>query len=36
MVNGVASLFKANGVEWVKGRGRFKDANTIAVEGGRT
>src|SRR6185312_7528720 len=27
-------LFKANGVEWVKGRGRFKDANTIAVEGG--
>src|SRR5512133_4363578 len=34
MVNGVASLFKANGVEWVKGTGRFKDANTIAVEGG--
>src|SRR5436309_12634485 len=34
MVNGVASLFKANGVEWVKGAGRFKDANTIAVEGG--
>jgi pyruvate/2-oxoglutarate dehydrogenase complex dihydrolipoamide dehydrogenase (E3) component len=34
MVNGVASLFKANGVEWVKGLGRFKDANTIAVEGG--
>ena len=29
-----ASLFKANGVEWVKGRGRFTDANTIAVEGG--
>ena len=27
-------LFKANGVEWVKGTGRFKDANTIAVEGG--
>src|SRR5512132_406031 len=34
MVNGVAGLFKANGVEWVKGTGRFKDANTIAVEGG--
>ncbi|HEY7149758.1 MAG TPA: dihydrolipoyl dehydrogenase [Gaiellaceae bacterium] len=34
MVNGVASLFKANGVEWVHGTGRFKDANTIAVEGG--
>src|SRR5689334_6711086 len=34
MTNGVASLFKANGVEWVKGTGRFKDANTIAVEGG--
>src|SRR5437763_902729 len=23
MTSGVASLFKANGVEWVKGRGRF-------------
>src|SRR5512133_1707514 len=34
MTGGVASLFKANGVEWVKGLGRFKDANTIAVEGG--
>src|SRR5687767_5086954 len=34
MTGGVASLFKANGVEWVKGAGRFKDANTIAVEGG--
>src|ERR671937_1148064 len=34
MTSGVASLFKANGVEWVKGIGRFKDANTIAVEGG--
>src|SRR5918911_792737 len=31
---GVASLFKANGVEWVKGNGTFKDANTIAVDGG--
>jgi dihydrolipoamide dehydrogenase len=34
MTQGVASLFKANGVEWVKGRGAFKDANTIAVRGG--
>src|SRR6187401_3776795 len=34
MTGGVASLFKANGVEWVKGTGKFKDANTIAVEGG--
>jgi dihydrolipoamide dehydrogenase len=33
MTSGVASLFKANGVEWVKGAGRFADANTIAVEG---
>src|SRR3954454_15598899 len=34
MTSGVASLFKVNGVEWVKGTGRFKDANTLAVEGG--
>src|SRR5689334_1781354 len=34
MTSGVASLFKANGVQWVKGAGTFKDANTIAVEGG--
>ena len=34
MTQGVASLFKANGVEWVQGSGRFTDANTIAVEGG--
>jgi dihydrolipoamide dehydrogenase len=34
MTSGVASLFKANGVEWVKGTGRFTDANTITVEGG--
>src|SRR5918912_3166065 len=34
MTSGVASLFKANGVEWVKGTGRFKDAHTIGVEGG--
>jgi dihydrolipoamide dehydrogenase len=34
MTSGVASLFKANGVEWVKGNGTFKDANTITVDGG--
>src|SRR5213593_3814772 len=34
MTTGVAGLFKANGVEWVKGKGTFKDANTIAVDGG--
>jgi dihydrolipoamide dehydrogenase len=33
LTTGVASLFKANGVQWVKGRGRFKDANTIGVDG---
>ena len=34
MTAGVASLFKANGVEWVNGVGRFKDANTLAVTDG--
>jgi dihydrolipoamide dehydrogenase len=34
LTSGVASLFRANGVEWVKGTGRFRDANTIAVEDG--
>src|SRR6266498_4314540 len=34
MTTGVATLFKANGVEWVKGAGRFRDAHTIVVEGG--
>jgi dihydrolipoamide dehydrogenase len=34
MTSGVAGLLKANGVEWVKGKGTFTDANTIAVEGG--
>ncbi|MDQ3865804.1 MAG: FAD-dependent oxidoreductase, partial [Actinomycetota bacterium] len=33
LTGGVASLFKANGVEWVKGAGRFTDATTIAVDG---
>src|SRR5262245_33846648 len=34
MTGGVASLFKANGVEWVKGKGQFTGPNAIAVEGG--
>src|SRR3954453_5557368 len=34
MTGGGDSLFKANGVEWVKGTGAFKDPNTITVEGG--
>ena len=34
MTSGVAGLFKANGVDWVKGAGTFRDANTLAVEGG--
>ena len=34
MTGGIAGLFKANGVGWVQGKGRFTDANTIAVEGG--
>jgi dihydrolipoamide dehydrogenase len=34
MTQGVAGLFKANGVQWVNGYGRFRDANTIAVDGG--
>jgi dihydrolipoamide dehydrogenase len=34
MTTGVAGLLKANGVEWVKGTGRFTDTNTLAVEGG--
>src|SRR5215471_17727591 len=33
MCDGVAFLFKRNGVEWVKGVGTFTGANTIAVEG---
>src|SRR5437667_11571341 len=30
MTQGVASLFKANGVEWLRGQGSFADANTLA------
>ncbi|MFN8223881.1 MAG: dihydrolipoyl dehydrogenase [Gaiellales bacterium] len=33
MTGGVASLFKANGVEWVQGTGRFTGPNTLAIEG---
>ncbi|HUK45733.1 MAG TPA: dihydrolipoyl dehydrogenase [Gaiellaceae bacterium] len=33
MTGGVATLFKANGVQWLRGKGSFRDANTIAVEG---
>jgi len=33
MTGGVASLFKANGVEWVKGHGTFTGPEAIAVEG---
>ena len=35
MTGGVAQLFKANGVEWVKGRGTFSGPGTISVEGGK-
>jgi dihydrolipoamide dehydrogenase len=34
MTGGVAGLFKANGVIWANGKGTFKDAHTLAVEGG--
>jgi dihydrolipoamide dehydrogenase len=34
MTGGVASLFKANGVEWVRGHGRFTGSTTMSVEGG--
>src|SRR6478609_4886902 len=34
MTGGIAGLFKSNGVEWVKGYGKFTGPNTIAVEGG--
>jgi dihydrolipoamide dehydrogenase len=33
MTGGVASLFKANGVTWVQGPGRFESASSIAVDG---
>src|SRR5437016_12694954 len=31
MTDGVALLFKANGVEWFQVEGRFRHANTISV-----
>src|SRR4051795_12622538 len=34
MTGGIAGLFKANGVVWANGEGKFVDANTIAVAGG--
>jgi dihydrolipoamide dehydrogenase len=34
MTTGVAGLLKANGVEWVKGTGKFTSASMITVEGG--
>src|SRR5215472_16640499 len=34
MTRGVAFLFKANGVELIRGTGTFKDAHTLAVGGG--
>ena len=34
MTGGIASLFKANGVEWVKGAGRFAGERSLAIEGG--
>ena len=34
MTGGVAGLLKANGVEWIRGTGRFTSPTTIAVEGG--
>jgi dihydrolipoamide dehydrogenase len=33
MTGGVAALLKANGVEWVRGVGRFTSTTSIAVEG---
>jgi hypothetical protein len=34
MTDGVAYLFKVNGVTWVRGTGTFTDAHTLAVTGG--
>jgi dihydrolipoamide dehydrogenase len=34
MTGGVASLFKANGVTWLQGAGRFEDARSIAIDEG--
>jgi dihydrolipoamide dehydrogenase len=34
MTGGVASLFKANGVTWLEGAGRFESSSTIALDSG--
>ncbi len=34
MTGGVASLFKANGVTWLQGKGTFEDPRTIAMDKG--
>ena len=31
MTRGIAFLFKVNGVEWIRGTGTFRDANTLTV-----
>jgi dihydrolipoamide dehydrogenase len=36
MTGGVAFLFRANGVTWVKGTGTFTDAHTLARKAART
>src|SRR5450830_1374086 len=36
LTSGVATLFKANGVEWIKGSGRFTGPNAIEVSSGET
>ena len=33
LTGGIAFLFKKNKVEWLKGRGSFVDAHTVAVDG---
>jgi dihydrolipoamide dehydrogenase len=33
LTGGIAFLFKKNKVEWLKGRGSFVDAHTVAIEG---
>ena len=35
MTRGVAFLFKANGVQWIRGTATFKDASTLTVDGGQ-
>lgn len=36
MTGGIKMLFKANGVEWVNGHGRFTGPTTLQVDGGET